>query len=132
MPAWSETAGGLRKDEIAAIIAHLRQTAEVGAPTPVHLAPRWINAEPSRGKELFTRHCAGCHGAGGEGLDAPALNNPILLATATDDYLVETIVRGRRGTAMHGFLNPSTIYPILTPADIESIVAYLRTWETRK
>lgn len=132
MPAWSDTAGGLRKDEIAAIIAHLRQTAEVAAPTPVHPSPRWITAEPSRGKELFTRHCAGCHGAGGEGLDAPALNNPILLATATDDYFVETIGRGRRGTAMHGFLNPSTIYPILTPADIESIVAYLRTWETRK
>jgi mono/diheme cytochrome c family protein len=132
MPAFGEESGGLRRDEVDAIIDHLRRAAQVDESPPKHDRPRWVTADPSRGESLYRRHCAGCHGADGEGPDAPALSHPLLLATATDDYLVETIGRGRAGTAMHGFGNPSTVYPILTPGDVESIVAYLRTWEKGK
>ena len=83
------------------------------------------------GAALFSRLCAGCHGPQGEGGEGPALANANLLANATDTYLVETITRGRRGTPMVGFGTPSTVRPQLTSAEVESIVAHLRTWEVQ-
>jgi hypothetical protein len=53
----------------------------------------------------------------------------VLLASATDTYLVESIGRGRAGTSMDGFLTSSTVRPALAPSEIEAIVAYLRSWE---
>ncbi len=132
MPAFGEEAGGLRREEVQAIIAHLRHQAGVNEPAKLHDHPRWANGDLDRGRSLYDRHCAGCHGAQGEGADAPALNHPLLQATASDDYLAETIGRGRRGTPMHGFRQPSVVHPVLAPDDIESIVTYLRTWEKRK
>jgi mono/diheme cytochrome c family protein len=57
------------------------------------------------------------------------LANPVLLGAATDTYLVETIRRGRRGTTMEGFATPSPTRPALADAEIEAIVAYLRTMQ---
>jgi mono/diheme cytochrome c family protein len=84
------------------------------------------------GKKQYASSCAGCHGARGEGGEGPALNNQVLLAAATDTYLVETIARGRRGTAMEGFLTPSVVRPALTRAEIEAIVSFIRSWERGK
>jgi mono/diheme cytochrome c family protein len=81
---------------------------------------------------LFASACSGCHGARGEGGEAPALNNQVLLASATDTFLIETIGRGRRGTVMSGFLDPSYARRTLSSAEIESVVAFIRTWEKRK
>jgi mono/diheme cytochrome c family protein len=53
----------------------------------------------------------------------------VLLDAATDTYLVETIGNGRRGTAMPGFLTSSPVRPTLAPAEIEAVVAFLRTWQ---
>jgi mono/diheme cytochrome c family protein len=52
---------------------------------------------------LFTRHCAGCHGAEGKLGPAPPLNDPIFLAIAPDEELRRTIAAGRRGTPMPAF-----------------------------
>ena len=79
---------------------------------------------------MYGRFCAGCHGANGEGTQAPALNNQVLLANATDTYFVETIGRGRRGTEMFGFREASPIRPALADAEIEAIVAFIREWES--
>lgn len=132
MPAWSENSGGLSLEEVDAIVAHLRAVAGEPEPQKIHASPRWVAADPDRGRALYEQHCASCHGVQGEGTDAPALRHPLLLAIASDDYLVETMLRGRTGTAMHGFGTPSLLYPTLEPADVESIVAYLRTWENAK
>lgn len=130
MPAWNESEGGLRPAEIDALVAHLRKLGGGAAQeTPQHEAPRWVDADADAGKRLYGQFCAGCHGAKGEGLAATALNNPVLLAAASDDYLVETIGRGRRGTEMLGFRTPSPVRPALAERDIESIVAYIRQWD---
>lgn len=52
---------------------------------------------------LFSRHCAGCHGADGRLGPAPPLNDPIFLAIVPDDELRRTIAAGRRGTPMPAF-----------------------------
>ncbi len=74
-------------------------------------------------------YCAGCHGVRGEGIQAPALNNQSFLSSASDSYLIETIGRGRRGTQMQSFRSASPVHPALADDDIESLVAFLRTWE---
>jgi mono/diheme cytochrome c family protein len=131
MPAWGEKEGGLRPAEIVEVVSHVRRLG--GArPEPDRKPPRWVRGDPKEGIRLFAAYCASCHGPRGEGGEGPALNNKVLLANATDTYLTETVRRGRRGTAMEGFGNPSTVRPALAGGEIESIVTYLRTWEAGK
>jgi cytochrome c oxidase cbb3-type subunit 3 len=132
MPAWGEQEGGLRAEEIAALVAHLRQLGGVPAPPPDSRGSRLVEADPRIGEQHYGRVCAGCHGKQGEGVEAPALNNKVLLESATDTYLVETIGRGRRGTAMPAFREATPAHPALAEADIEAIVAFIRQWETSK
>jgi cytochrome c oxidase cbb3-type subunit 3 len=132
MPAWGEHEGGLRPEEISALVAHLRQLSGVSAPAPDRRGPRWVKADPKIGEQSYARLCAGCHGKQGEGIEAPALNNKVLLETATDTYLVETIGRGRRGTAMPAFREPALTHPALAEGQIEAIVAFIRQWESKK
>jgi mono/diheme cytochrome c family protein len=127
MRAWGDGTTGLRPDDVPALVSHLRSIANVSAlvdPRPA----RWVNGNRKEGERLFASTCAGCHGAKGEGLEGPALNNPVLQQFATDTYLVETIGRGRRGTAMLGFIEPTPARRTLSPAEIESVVSFIRTW----
>jgi cbb3-type cytochrome c oxidase subunit III len=129
MPAWGEKEGGLRPEEIANVVGYLRELGGVPAAEADPKPPRSVKADGTLGAPLYAAHCAGCHGAAGQGIDAPALNNATLLKNATDTYFVETIARGRTGTAMKAFTQPSPVHPSLTPGEIESIVAFMRTWE---
>ncbi|MEK7406690.1 MAG: c-type cytochrome [Acidobacteriota bacterium] len=131
MPGWGEKEGGLRPDEIREVVAHLRRLGGV-ASKPETTPRRWVSADAAAGQRLFAAACAGCHGPRGQGGEGPALNNKVLLASATDTYLVETIGRGRRGTPMEGFLKPSIVRPALARSEIESVVAYVRSWEGKK
>ena len=128
MPAWGEKPGGLREEEIRAVVAYLRKLG--GVPyQPDGKPARWVEGDPQLGRRLYASACAGCHGPKGEGGEGPALNNPVLLASATDSFLVETISRGRRGTPMEGFLQPTPARPALSPSEIQAVVAFLRTWD---
>lgn len=130
MPAWGELSGGLKPEEIKKVVAYLRQLGP--AYQPDSKPARWVKADSTEGKRLFESICSGCHGMKGQGGEGPALNNSVLLASATDSYFVQTIGLGRRGTAMQGFLEPHPARPTLSQAEIESIVAFLRTWERGK
>jgi cytochrome c oxidase cbb3-type subunit 3 len=132
MPAWGEQEGGLRPAEIGALVAYLRQLSGTKAPPPDPRGPRWIKADAQIGQQYYTRLCAGCHGAKGEGTEAPALNNQVLLTNATDTYLLETIGRGRRGTAMPAFREASPTHPTLAEQEIEAIAAFIRQWEIKR
>jgi cytochrome c oxidase cbb3-type subunit 3 len=129
MPAWGDKDGGLRPAEIDAVVAHVRSFGDW--PSPPEAQPtRWVRADATdAGASLYAASCASCHGANGEGAEGPALNNPVLLRSATDTYLVETIARGRRGTSMAAFSAASPTHATLSPQDIEAIVAFIRTWE---
>ncbi|MGQ9919561.1 MAG: c-type cytochrome [Bryobacteraceae bacterium] len=109
----------------------LREAAGIGQERDLRPA-RWVSSDAARGKGIFERYCSGCHGPEGRGGEGPALNNQVLLAAATDTFLVETIRRGRRGTAMAGFGEASPVQPALAQADIEAVVAYLRSLQGGK
>jgi mono/diheme cytochrome c family protein len=130
MPAWDKD-GGLKAEEIDQVVAHLRRLAGIASP-PADAAPLRVSANAAAGERLFAASCSGCHGRNGEGGEGPALNNKVLLSKATDGYLVETISRGRTGTAMRGFNEPSPAHRTYSRPEIESIVAFVRSWEGKK
>ena len=129
MPGFGKDRGGLRDDEIRRIVEYLREQSGVATPDVSPEPQRRVAADAMAGQQLYAAHCAGCHGAEGASDDAPALNNPGLLSIASDSFLVETISRGRRGTPMNGFAKSSPIHPTLSEEEIQSIVAFIRTWE---
>lgn len=127
MPGWAKE-GGLRPAEIAALVGHLRKLS--GAEPAAHDA--WsVAIDPLEGVEVYDQNCSGCHGKKGEGSKGPALNNRTFLELATDRYLVETVRRGRSGTAMAGFENASPTRRALSKDEIEAVVAYVRAWQGR-
>jgi len=134
MPAWGEKEGGLRPEEISNLAPHLR---EMGGDVPYREGAggpgRWIaSSADGSGRILYDSHCAGCHGEKGSGGEGPALSNPVLLDTASDRYLLETVRAGRRGTVMEAFSRPSAVRSTLSVTEIEAIIAYLRSWEEKK
>jgi cbb3-type cytochrome c oxidase subunit III len=129
MAAWSDAVSGLRPQEIASVVSYLRLMGNTPPPAVDIRPARWAKGNAADGARLFSTYCQGCHGDNGQGLEGPALHNKVLLGSATDTYLFETISRGRLGTAMIAFAQPSTVHPALTPAEIESIVSFIRIWE---
>jgi mono/diheme cytochrome c family protein len=127
MLPWGERPNGFSDDEIRSVVAYIRMLAGNVQPIPDTKPKIWASGDVAVGGLLFTSNCSGCHGKNGAGGDGPAIGNKAFLAAATDTYLFETISRGRRGTVMQGFSNPSPIRRVLTPAEIESIVVYLRS-----
>ncbi len=82
-------------------------------------------ADLAKGKRLFTRHCAGCHGAEGKG-DGYKLLGPDpanLTAPATrkksDRALLATIHEGKP--------NMPSWKGLLSDRDIQHVLAYIRT-----
>lgn len=59
----------------------------------------------------------------------PALNNPDFLAAADDRFLWATIAYGRRETPMFPSLHGFDGVRQFSEADIEDVVAYLRSWQ---
>lgn len=131
MPAWGEKDGGLRPDEVRAVVGYVRQLGGAVATRLDPSPPRWVKGDAAAGSRLFSAFCAGCHGNNGEGGEGPALSNKVFLSSATDTFLIETISKGRRATAMQGFSTPSPVRPALTQGEIETLVAFIRTWEAK-
>jgi cytochrome c oxidase cbb3-type subunit 3 len=126
----------LSADEVDAIVAYVRAWNKG---KPVTYSTAAIKGDPSRGKQLFAKNCAACHGANGEGgkgtgvtfsrprnlpIMAPALHNPGFLASATDEMIKATLMKGREGTPMVSFLKHG-----MKEKDIDDIVAFVRGFE---
>ncbi|HDP89808.1 MAG TPA: c-type cytochrome [Thioalkalivibrio sp.] len=132
MPAFHQ----LTDAEIDAIVAHIRNLADVAEPDLPNIT---IQGDPVRGEALYTSHCAQCHGASGEGgkgtgvtfsrprdlpIIAPALNNSGFQQAASDTMIRHTLIHGRAGTPMISFREAG-----LSDQDIDDIIAHLRTLE---
>ena len=106
---------------------------------PPTLAPALQVAEPAggasaavpgqgdaaTGASVFLQNCTTCHGAQGEGVDAPALRNNKFIQTGTDQQIFDTIAGGRPGTEMPAWLQVNG--GPLTNNQIANVVAYLHT-----
>lgn len=86
-------------------------------------------AQLQAGFEAYNATCAGCHQAGGVGLEGtfpPLIDNPNVMDTA---YLVDVIGNGRQGEITVNGVTYNGVMPAfssLGDAEVEAIVAYIQ------
>jgi mono/diheme cytochrome c family protein len=88
-----------------------------------------------KGREVFQRACAGCHGSHGQGTkgDRPvgAINDPAFLVLLSDQALRRYAVTGRPDLGMPAYDGKdgrSPDFTRLTSRDIDDLVALLASW----
>lgn len=133
MPAFNN----LSDIQVKAIVEHVRNFSPKSKRPVDSMA--FVRGDIKKGKALYQKYCASCHGANGEGgmgtgvtfsrprdlpVIAPAINNSGFLAAATDSMIKSTLMNGREGTPM-----PSFIKLGLKEQDINDIVSYVRSFE---
>jgi len=110
----------LSAEEIAAIVDYIHAT---------FMAPRTSPAL-ARGREIYARTCAVCHGDHGQGALWAGANmqrpprdftSPQAAADLTRQRMIASVTQGRPGTAMSGFGAQ------LSSTDIEAVVDFIRT-----
>ena len=120
MAAFSKEQGGpLDHDAQHRLVEWLVEESGVKRPKPIAAAA--VAGDVVRGEQVYAERCGSCHGAQGEGVSAPALANPVLLATASDTLLRDVITRGRAGTPMLAYADT------LSPQAIDDVTAFLRS-----
>lgn len=122
MPAWGQTNGGpFTAEEVQDLTAFIRAW-EPTAPPALEIK---VKADAALGAALFSTTCFGCHGLNGEGTGfAPALNDLEKLKTFDDTWYRQTIADGRPAQGM------PTWGKVLSPAQINDLVAFIRRWES--
>ncbi|HLK40666.1 MAG TPA: c-type cytochrome, partial [Polyangiaceae bacterium] len=118
MSAWATTLGGpLHGEDVDALVAYVRTWQKT--PSLV-LDQRPLAGDSDRGRPLFVRECAVCHGADGRGGPEVHIGNHDLLESASNGFLRYAITRGRSGTKMPAF------GPNLGEGGVEDLIAALR------
>ena len=120
MPAWGAEGGNLSHDEIDGIVDYIREWEPEGA-DPANVSARVGDAE--MGAAYFRGMCVNCHGEQGEGGLGNTLNSDAFLSIASDEFLAETIINGRPGTAMASWKH-------LPEQAVSDVLAYIRSWES--
>lgn len=120
MAGYMNSQGGpMEYIEIELLLQWLYEMSEVEEPIKLSREP--VVGDIDLGAEIYDKNCTTCHGKDGEGVSAPALGNPMLLATATDEFLKYAISEGRDGTPMIAFKDS------LSEEEINGVTAFLRT-----
>lgn len=94
---------------------------EAGVDEAIDPSREPVYGDISKGANIYEQNCASCHGDKGEGISAPALGNPMLLATATDHFLRYAIAEGRDDTPMIAFKDS------LSDDELDAVTAFLRS-----
>jgi mono/diheme cytochrome c family protein/rhodanese-related sulfurtransferase len=121
MAGYARDLGGpIDDEEIGEIIAFLRSNGPPLAPLPGAQGAGVV----ADGEVVFKERCTRCHGAQDTRGTAVHLGNASFLASAGDEFLRYAIQKGRPETPMQPF------EASLSPAQIDSVVAMLRSWAT--
>lgn len=104
------------------------QTSEIGSQSGEAVLltpdPRPLTPSSATGLKLYRSRCTVCHGENGEGRIGPSINNQAVLSVVSNEFLHDTIVRGRPGTAMPAWRQ-------LSSEDVADVIALLRSWQTQ-
>ena len=133
MPAFQK----LSDAQVNAIVDHIFTWSD--NPERPQFPQHRIEGDVANGQQLFSRHCASCHGYDGKSSGTgtgvtlsrvrdfdvipPALNNPGFLASASDEWIKHTLVHGRPGTIM-----PAQNALGLADEELNDLVAYIRSF----
>ncbi|MCH7908223.1 MAG: c-type cytochrome [Candidatus Hydrogenedentes bacterium] len=119
MPAWGPESETLTYAEIDKIVAHIRGWEHEGAALD---EVRSGAGDPDMGRAYYRGLCVNCHGDQGQGDIGNALNSPAFLGIVSDQFLAQTIIEGRPGTAMASWKH-------LPAQAVSDLLAYLRSWQ---
>lgn len=120
MAGYLNTQGGpMEYIEIELLLQWLYESS--GVEEAIEISREPVVGDVALGAQVYAQNCTSCHGPNGEGISAPALGNPMLLATATDEFLKYAITEGRDGTPMVAFKD------ILNEDEINGVTAFLRS-----
>ena len=119
-PSLENKLDGDERTEIARYIKGWQKGKMIDAPT--HSV---VPSDNKKGRDLFPI-CGGCHGLKGEGAMGPPLLDLGLLKSISDTVLRRTIMYGRPGTPMKGFLKGQKGLAFLSEKDIDDLIAYIR------
>jgi len=114
------------------IVAYMRSwSKEFALYEQIPLDYEWkSNGDADNGKALFANYCAACHGAEGQGYFAgvpgTGIGNASFVSAVPDDYMKQTLLIGRVGTAMKSFDGAKGVAN-LTNNEMDDVVAFLRT-----
>lgn len=118
MAAYGASRGGpLAEPDIAELVRFLRSKG----PAAGTLSDRPVLGDVQQGGKLYEARCQSCHGTPTTRGNAVQLNNPELLASASDAFLRHAIVHGRPPTPMPAFAEQ------LSSTEIDAVVVYLRS-----
>ncbi|MFQ5637497.1 MAG: c-type cytochrome [bacterium] len=120
MPSWSR----LSKTEIASLIAFIRSWQSTPS---IRLTSAKISGDVKNGESLFKSMCVGCHGKYGQGSVGPAILNRDFLAAASDEFILYSISRGRRQSAMRSWSKDFQGITQLSRQEMNDIVAFIRS-----
>jgi mono/diheme cytochrome c family protein len=116
MASWSSRVSRLQDGELREIAGALRRwRSPLRAPGTI----LQVGGSHSEGEQVYGQWCAQCHGTRGEGGLAKGISNPDFLAMASDQFLLETIMKGRSNTAMPAWSR-------LTDRELRSLLTFVR------
>jgi len=119
-PSFNGRLASLEIEDIASYIKSWQEGEQVVAPSHA-VSPLYTQ----RGERHFIL-CGGCHGPEGEGAMAPPLLDAGLLSSISDGELRGTIMWGRPGTPMKGYLKGMGGLAVLSPDEIDELISYMR------
>jgi len=119
MGSWSTDISGLNTPELDAITNYLYQNKVTSDRTGLYR----LKGTRSRGAELYNDFCKACHGSDGKGGVAVALNQDGFLQRADNQYIMATMLRGRRNAGMPGWFQ-------LDDEKLVDIMTYIASWRT--
>lgn len=121
MGSWTGSISALKEKELDGIAEFVKNRSRFEEGSGVVGG----NALLAEGSRLFEQYCKACHGEDGSGDVAVALDQHGFLARADNDFIVQTMLRGRANTAMPGWFH-------LEPDDISKLLTVIRSWNTAR
>ncbi len=121
MGSWTTSVSGLGEAELDRISGFLKGKTE----REMDRMKEGSAEGAERGRLLFERHCKTCHGTGGKGGVAVALNQSGFLGRADNQFIINTLLHGRRNTAMPGWTN-------LQDGELSDLVSYISSWSSAR
>ncbi len=120
MPAFGTSSGGsMGVPDIASLLIYMKTWAGLNATSAMA-----STGMVGQGRDLFTRNCTACHGAGGDRVPGVKLLSKEFLERETDGVLLQTITKGNaKGMPAWGVEAGGP----LTQAQIQSIVGFLKS-----
>jgi mono/diheme cytochrome c family protein len=120
MPAWRQ----FDNRDVSDLLAFIRSWQPLRSNREEVLARRAGEGSIATGWKFYRSRCTVCHGENGEGKIGPSINNQAVLSVVSNEFLHDTIVRGRPGTAMPAWRQ-------LSSEDVADVIALLRSWQTQ-